>query len=93
MSHCMRPIHLLINDFVSMVIFTVEHGDMRRTPVHYDTIKSRLILKNMVTLGEKIVFIGMSLVIMKEEKHRKLTICCESRFISNGIFLNIFHGM
>lgn len=34
---------------------------------------------------------GMSLVIMKEEKHRKHTICCESRFISNGIFLNIFH--
>ena len=37
------------------------------------------------------VFMGMSLVIMKEEKHRKHTICCESRFISNGIFLSIFH--
>ena len=48
-------------------------------------------VKHMVTLGKKqdFVFMGMSLVIMKEEKHRKHTICCESRFISNGIFLNI----
>lgn len=50
-------------------------------------------MKNMVTLGKKqdSVFMGMSLVIMKEGKQRKCTICCESRFISNGIFLNIFH--
>lgn len=37
------------------------------------------------------VFMGMSLMIMREEKHRKHTMCCESKFISNGIFLNIFH--
>lgn len=51
-------------------------------------------IKNMVTPGGKkqdFVFMRMSLVIMKEEKHRKPTICCESKFISNGIFLNIFH--
>lgn len=49
--------------------------------------------KNMVPLGKKqdFVFMGMSLVIMKEEKHRKHTICCERKFISNGAFLNIFH--
>lgn len=41
------------------------------------------IKKKIVTLGEKqdFVFMGMSLVIMKEEKHRKHMICCESRFI------------
>lgn len=49
--------------------------------------------KNMITLGKKLdfVFMGMSLVIMKEGKHRKHALCGESRFISNGIFLNIFH--
>lgn len=32
----------------------------------------------------------MSLVIMKEEKYRKHTTRCESRFNSDGIFLNTF---
>lgn len=49
-------------------------------------------LKNMVALGKKkdFVFMRMSLVIMKEEKHRKHTTRCESRFNSDGIFLNTF---
>lgn len=51
-------------------------------------IQSKSILKNGYS-GEKkqdFVFMGMSLVIMKEEKHRKHTICCESRFILMDYF-------
>lgn len=48
-------------------------------------------LKNMVALREEdFVFMGMSLVITKGEKHRKHTTRCESRFSSDGLFLNVF---
>lgn len=51
----------------------------------------RLMLKNMVALREEdFVFMGMSLVITKGEKHRKHTTRCESRFSSDGLFLNVF---
>lgn len=52
-------------------------------------------IKNMVTLGKKKTRFYFHGIVLgdNEEKHRKRTICCESRFISNGIFLNIFHEM
>lgn len=54
-------------------------------------VECRLMLKNMVALREKdFVFMGMSLVITKEEKHRKHITRCESRFNSDGLFLNVF---